>query len=347
MRSVPVPEPMESTSHEGIDTEWIRPSGTEAGTAYVQKRRLTFPTSWYVRRRSQVRTQRWRPPRYFALPVAAAIGVLYTIPNLLQFAAAFTDWSTYKTGISFVGFENFSTLTRSGVLGNAVRVSLTFALVVMVLENAVTLMLALALKETNAINNVFRAVFFLPVLVSALAAGHASRAIFASDGFLNHLLSTAVGWFGGDPIQFSWLGSTTWTILVVAAVHAWKFGGIHMMIYIAGLNAIPPEIVQAARVDGASRWLMFRRIYLPLLAPAITVNITLTLIGSLSAFDVIMATTAGGPARSTEIFNMIVFREWGTGLFGSATAISLTLVLAIVALAVPLITYLRAREVSL
>ncbi len=120
-----------------------------------------------------------------------------------------------------------------------------------------------------------------------------------------------------------------------------------MLVYIAGLKAIPHEVIEAARIDGAGRWDMIRRVKMPLLAPAFTFNIALTLIGALSIFDIVIATTRGGPGRSTEVLNMVVFTVFGTGRFSYATAVSLVLFAVILLIAFPLIWFLRRREVTL
>ncbi len=120
-----------------------------------------------------------------------------------------------------------------------------------------------------------------------------------------------------------------------------------MLVYIAALNAIPDELVEAARVEGASSWGIFRKIKLPLIGPAITFNVTLTLIGALSVFDLIFATTRGGPAQSTEVLNIYVWQQYGNGAFGYATAVSFVLFLVICIAAFPLIAFLRRREVQL
>jgi raffinose/stachyose/melibiose transport system permease protein len=148
-------------------------------------------------------------------------------------------------------------------------------------------------------------------------------------------------------VQISWLGSTTWTLFVIALIQVWKFFGVHMLVYIAALNAVPTELTEAARVEGAGFWTTLWRVRLPLIAPAFTFNVTLTLIGALSTFDLVLATTKGGPGSSSEVMNMLVFEKYGTGAFGFATAISFLLFLVILVAAIPLIAYLRRREVEL
>jgi len=213
----------------------------------------------------------------------------------------------------------------------------------MVMENAVALALALALEETTRTNGFFRSLFFLPVLISSLAAGYVFKGILDPGGALNGFLSTITH----SDIETPWLGSTAFTLFIIALVHAWKWGGIHMLVYIAGLNSIPRELIDAARAEGAGPWQLIRRIKLPLLGPAFTFNITLTLIGALSVFDVVLAMTKGGPARATEVLNLLVWVKYGTGFLGYATTISLVLFLVICVTAFPLITYLRRREVEL
>jgi multiple sugar transport system permease protein/raffinose/stachyose/melibiose transport system permease protein len=140
------------------------------------------------------------------------------------------------------------------------------------------------------------------------------------------------------------LGSTTWTILVVALIHSWKWMGLSMLIYLAGLKTINEDVLEAARLDGASPWTTFRHIRFPLLAAAVTFNVATALLGSMNGFDIVQATTGGGPARTTELVNIFIFRTFGQGLFAQATTMSLILFLVVVALAFPLIRTLRKRE---
>jgi raffinose/stachyose/melibiose transport system permease protein len=177
----------------------------------------------------------------------------------------------------------------------------------------------------------------VPVLMSALAVGYIFQALLKPQGSLNHLLG----------IDYAWLGDTTWTIVVVAVIHAWKWMGLSMLIYLAGLKTIPEDLLEAARIDGASRARVFWSIRFPLLAPAVTFNVATALLGSMNGFDIVQATTGGGPARTTEILNIFIYRTFGQGLFAQATAMSLVLFLLVVVLAFPLIRMLRRREAVL
>lgn len=267
----------------------------------------------------------------------ALFSAFFLLPNLLNFAYAFTNWSAFQSAVEFVGLDNFRTLTADGTLWADLRRTLVYAVVVTIAQNIIGLALALGLERPTRSNRTLRAIFFLPVLLAPLAVGYVFQAILAYDGLLNQVLGTRV----------EWLGSVDWTLGVVALVHAWKWFGLTVLIYIAGLAALPQELMQAARIDGATPWQAFRLIKFRLLAPAVTVNVTLALIGALNTFDIVLATTRGGPGRATEVLNVYVFQQFGTGAFGHATAMSLVLFLTVVAVAIPLVVYLRRREVSL
>lgn len=273
----------------------------------------------------------------FLLPALAVITVFYVVPNLLDFALAFTNWSTYSSTVKFIGLTNFRALLQQGALTNDLRVTVEYAVVVMVAQNFAGLALALALERTTKVNGFFRSVFFLPVLISPLAAGYVFKAILADDGPLNGLLG----------IHFSWLGSPTWTIVVVALVNAWKFMGINMLVYIAGLNAIPGELVEAARVEGATWGQTVRRVKLPLLAPAVTFNVVATLIGAFNTFDIVFAMTQGGPGVSTQVLNAFIQQEYSQGYYGFSIAMGLLLLGLVCVVAFPALFVLRRREENL
>jgi multiple sugar transport system permease protein/raffinose/stachyose/melibiose transport system permease protein len=310
----------------------------EASTA-----RVTTPLSRGLGRVRHMQPGGGQYPLTLLIPALFFIGLFYVLPNLLNFFYAFTDWSTFKDEINVIGTRNFSELAQEGQLVHAAWTTLKFALVVVVVENVVALCLALALERSTPVNVALRVILFIPVLVSSLAAGFLFKGIFATDGTLNDGLGTLLG----RDVAIQWLGSTTWTLVILALVHTWKFGGVHMLVYLAALKTIPRELIEAARIEGAGAWQTFWRVRMRLLAPAFTFNITLTMIGALSAFDVVVAMTSGGPGRSTQVLNLFIWQQYGTGSFGYATALSLVLFLMIVAVAIPLVTFLRRREVEL
>jgi raffinose/stachyose/melibiose transport system permease protein len=279
-------------------------------------------------------------PAWFLIPALAVLVLFFFIPTLFNFVYAFTDWSSFKTRIDFAGFDNVISLFQNGSLLADLRTTLIYAALVAIFQNLFGLILALVLEADTRINRAARVAFFVPVIMSALAVGYIFRALLKPDGTLNAILGTITG----EHIDIAWLGSTTWTLSVVALIHAWKWMGLSMLIYLAGLKTISTDVIEAARIDGASWWKTFTSIRFPLLAPAVTFNVATALLGSMNGFDIVQATTGGGPGGSTELLNIFIFRTFGQGLFAQATTMSLALFLTVTILAIPVIKFLRKRE---
>ncbi|HET6859967.1 MAG TPA: sugar ABC transporter permease [Streptomyces sp.] len=273
-------------------------------------------------------------PWWLALPAVLVFVAFFLVPNLLNFYYPFTNWSSYHSDVAFTGLDNFKTIASDGTLLRAIRTTLVYAVLAALCQNGFGLVLALLLEQDTRFNRFFRAVFFLPVLISALAVGYVFQALLDQDGAVNSLLGTDI----------AWLGSTSWTLVLVSVIHGWKWMGLSMLIYLAGLKGIPGDMLEAARIDGAGPWRTFWSVRWPMLAPAVTFNVTTALIGSMNTFDIVQATTGGGPAASTEVFNIYMFRVFGQGLYAQASAMSLVLFLIVVAVAIPLVVGLRRRE---
>ena len=282
-------------------------------------------------------------PAWFLFPALAVLLVFFFLPTIYNFVYAFTNWSSFHASISYVGLENFEDLFKNGNLLKDLRITLVYAVLVALFQNLFGLILALVLERDTRINRFARVAFFVPVVMSALAVGYIFQALLKPEGGLNDILSALTG----QHLRVAWLGSTTWTIVVVALIHAWKWMGLSMLIYLAGLKTISEDVLEAAYLDGASWWQTLRDIRFPLLAPAITFNVATALLGSMNGFDIVQATTTGGPGGTTELLNIFIFRTFGQGLFAQATTMSLALFAMVAILAFPVITLLRRREAVL
>lgn len=298
-----------------------RPAGTRAGR---------------LRRGNDRRTH----PMWFMAPAYILLLIFFFVPTLFNFIYAFTDWSGFKSAIHPVGLDNFRSLISDGTLLRSLRITVVYAVLVAAFQNVFGFLLAVLLERDTVVNRIARVFFLIPVMMSALAVGYIFQALLKPEGSLNGLLSAVLR----HHVGYAWLGDTTWTIVTVAVIHAWKWMGLSMLIYLAGLKTVPEDITEAARIDGASRWRMFWSVRFPFLAPAITFNVATALLGSMNGFDIVQATTAGGPARTTEILNVFIYRTFGQGLFAQATTMSLVLFLVVLLLAFPVITVLRKRE---
>ncbi|MGN9911532.1 carbohydrate ABC transporter permease [Phytohabitans sp. LJ34] len=291
-------------------------------------------------RRARGAINRSTHPMWFLAPALAILLVFFFLPTVYNFVYAFTDWSGFKAQINPVGFDNVEELAGSGTLFRALRTTVVYAVLVAIFQNVFGFALAVLLERDTWLNRLARVFFLVPVLMSALAVGYIFQALLKPEGSVNKL----IGGVTGQPFDYAWLGDTTWTIVVVAAIHGWKWMGLSMLIYLAGLKTIPEDLMEAARIDGASRWRTFWRIRSPLLAPAVTFNVATALLGSMNGFDIVQATTGGGPARTTEILNIFIYRTFGQGLFAQATTMSLILFLLVALMAFPVIYLLRRRE---
>ena len=292
------------------------------------------------RRPPRAAIKRRTHPMWFMAPAFAILLLFFFLPTLFNFVYAFTDWSGFKSEIRPVGLDNFTDLASNGTLFRSLRVTVVYAVLVALFQNLFGFGLAVLLERDTRLNRVARVFFLIPVLMSALAVGYIFQALLKPAGSVNQVLGALLG----TPVDYAWLGDTTWTVVVVALIHSWKWMGLSMLIYLAGLKTIPEDIIEAARIDGATRWRTFWEVRFPLLAPAITFNVATALLGSMNGFDIAQATTGGGPARTTEILNIFIYRTFGQGLFAQATTMSLVLFLLVALMAFPVIYVLRKRE---
>ncbi|MGC3992843.1 MAG: sugar ABC transporter permease [Propionicimonas sp.] len=278
---------------------------------------------------------------WFALPAMLLVLLFFLVPFVANAILAFTKWTGFSSQIRFNGLDNFQSLISLGILGHATLVTIGFAVTTMVVQNVVGLALAKALQETNRTNSVFRTIYFIPVLMSPLAAGYIWSAMLAPEGPVNAFIGLFVPGF-----DYSWLGSPSTALVTVGFIDGWKWVGLVTLVYIAGLNSIPRQLSEAAVLDGAGAWRRFRLVEMPLLAPSFTFNIVITLVGSFSALDVIFATTKGGPGDATSVLNVAVYRQYGQGLFGTSSALSFMIAILVIIVAIPLIRALRKQELE-
>lgn len=279
-------------------------------------------------------------PLYYLVPAGIILTMFFIVPTIMNFAYAFTNWSAFNKTIEFNGLDNIYELFASGTLLADIRVTIVYAVLVAIFQNIFGLGLAVLFEDDTRLNRFGRTLFFIPVIMSALAAGYIWQALLKTDGVFNQILS----FFLGHDVAIQWLGSPRWTIVLVAAVHAWKWMGFSMLTYLAGLKTIDSQVIEAATIDGASRTQIFWKIKFPLLAPALTFNIATALLGSMNSFDIVQAMTAGGPGGSTEVLNLFIWRTFGKGLYAQSTTMSFVLFVLVTLIAIPVITYLRKRE---
>jgi raffinose/stachyose/melibiose transport system permease protein len=283
-------------------------------------------------------------PWVLAVPAVVAVLAIRFVPSAFGATYAFTSWNGVGVDASWIGFENFRQVFRDPITSNALKNTFRLTGMLLVVVNVLGMLLALSLRSALKTRNFIRALFFLPFALSHLASGYIWQYIFQYDGPLNRVLRAV----GLDSWQRTWLADPTFAIYTILVVLVWQYTGLAMIIYLAGLEGIPTELDDAAAVDGASPWLKFRRVTLPLLAPAITVSATLTLVFGFSAFDQVLSLTGGGPVNSTETLATQVWRNtFIFGRFGYGAALALILAGVVATLAITQVSLLRYRETRL
>jgi raffinose/stachyose/melibiose transport system permease protein len=280
-------------------------------------------------------------PLWWALPgVAFALAVHFLAVGAGAYYA-FTDWNGASAAAEWIGLDNFREIFTSPGARGALTNTLLLAFSAVVLSNAIGLGLALALHRTLRTRNFMRAVFFAPVVLSPLAVSYIWQFIFDAQGPLNDTLTA----LGLESWARPWLSDPTWAKWTVLVVLVWQLGGLAMAFYLAGLQNIPAEVEEAASVDGAGTVARLRAITLPLLAPALTVSVTLTTVFALRAFDQVLALTGGGPGEASETLATQVYKQtFVSGRFGYGAALALMLTLLVAVVSILQLVVLRAGE---
>ncbi len=245
----------------------------------------------------------------------AIAGYLFLLPNLVGFliftalavvasaAISLTDWDLLSQA-KFVGLKNYQTLLTNDPLFRKVLLNtFYFTFVSVPLTVVISLGLALALNQGIRGLALYRAAYFMPVITAMVVVALIWRWFYNPDfGVLNYLLNQL-----GIRRPPNWLADQRWAMPAVMIMAIWKHVGYNMVIFLAGLQAIPSNLYEAASIDGAGRWERFRYVTLPLLTPTTFFVLIVSLIGSLQVFDAVLVLTGGGPANATRT---IVFHIW-------------------------------------
>lgn len=278
----------------------------------------------------------------FILPAMAIYLCVILFPVLQGFRFAFTDWNGLARQINYVGLANFSRMFGDMQVRSAIGTTLIIAGSLVVIKVTLGLLLALIVDRNLKSKHYLRLVFFMPVVLTPIIVSYMWKYMFSNDGTLNTLLNL-VGIEG-----LRWLGDPTLALVSVIIVTSWQSVGLSMVIYLAGLQAIPPELHEAATIDGAGSLQRTWYVTLPMLAPATTVCVVIALIQGLRFFDQIFALTRGGPGYATETLSTMIYRisfQFGEFSYGAAVAVVFSLIVAVIVL--PVMYFLRKREVTI
>lgn len=264
----------------------------------------------------------------YAAPTAVIVTVFFLVPLVLVFWMSVNRWPLLGTP-TFNAPDNFTKIPDNQLFVDAIWFTLKYTVITTVILSAAAMGLALMVQGRRRGVGLFRTVFFLPGAIGFAAAALLFYGFYSEGGPLDSLLQN----LGIVDEPVGWLGTPNAALFSTIAMVVWRFAGFNMLILLTGLQSIPTDIYEAARVDGASRWQAFRHITLPLLRPTIALMLVLSITGSLLAFDQFFILTRGGPDNSTVSMVMVIYREAFTRFdLGSAAAISVVLLAVLVVL---------------
>lgn len=279
-------------------------------------------------------------PYWFVLPAAVIFVALFLVPTIASFWFSLTRWDLFEA--EFIGLDNYRQFFKEPFLVQGLVNTLIYAVTTSGAKTVLGLLLAVLLTGGIWFQGFLRSVVFFPVLVSTIGVGITFAALMhPTKGAINLALS----WVGIDGP--SWLSDPALALYSVALIDIWKGVGLATLIYIAGLAAIPPEYYEASRIDGATSWQQFWRVTVPLVRPATVTVVTLSLISGLRSFDIIWATTRGGPGFASDVLASVIYKQYQAGFYGLSTAGNVILFVLIAVIVLPLTWWFSKREVDL
>ncbi len=281
------------------------------------------------------------PGRSFrsALPYLAPALLLYGLflvyPMVDSVRLSFFQWSGFRTEEQvFVGLDNYIRLfTADPVFWTALRNSVIWVVASLLVPTVIALLLALGLNREMVGRNLMRAVFYIPAVFASITVAAMWRWIYNPTlGFVNQLLTAA----GLEQFTQSWLGDPRFALASIFVANIWQAVGFSMVLFLAGLQGVPHELVDAAKMDGANAWQRFLAVTLPALRPTTVVVVILTIINSLKVFDLVVGLTGGGPVQSTQVLALWSYQQSFTNhQFGMGGAVATVLLIVTLALVIP------------
>ncbi|MGD6748556.1 carbohydrate ABC transporter permease [Streptomyces sp. BH105] len=306
------------------------------------------------------------PPRHLPLPDGAprekkrkrplgdgAIAALFIAPAMLGFAV-FLLWPTLRgiwlsftrfnllTPPEWVGLANYERMVHDPIFWDSLKVTIEYVVINIGVQTVSALAIAVLLHRLTQ-SSLLRGIVLTPYLMSNVVAGIVWLWMLDTQlGIGNEIIAA----LGLDRIPF--LADETWAIPTIALINVWRHVGYTALLLFAGLQAIPHDMYEAARVDGASEWRMFTRITMPLLRPVLAVVLIMTVIGSFQVFDTVAVTTAGGPANATNVLQFYIYGSaFGRFQFGYASAMSVALLVVLSAITIVQYRITRAGQTDL
>ncbi|HJB01811.1 MAG TPA: sugar ABC transporter permease [Candidatus Mediterraneibacter merdavium] len=293
-----------------------------------------------VKKRGTMEQKLFRQYLVLVLPGFIIFTIGLIIPLLLALRYSFTSWDGMSTEKVFVGFNNYIDLFKDENFRDAWVFTIKFTIGNTIIQNVVALLFAVALDSGIKAQKIYRTILFIPCLISAVIVGFVWLKIFSN-------VLPEINAMLGTNINFLLFGSKDTVLSGLLIANNWQWIGYWMLIYLAGLQSVPAELYEAAKVDGAGAVKRFFNVTIPMLAPSITICVVGITTGSLKVYDLLVSSTKGGPGRAS---TSIIYETYTTAIngrqYGYGSAMSVTLVIVLLLVAMIQVKGLKKREVQ-
>jgi raffinose/stachyose/melibiose transport system permease protein len=280
----------------------------------------------------------------YLIPALALYGFFVVYPMVDAVRLSFFSWSGFRTETpEWVGLDNYVRLfTQDAVFWTALRNSAIWVVLSLLVPMLLALVLALGLNRRMFGRNLLRSVFYIPAVFASITVAALWRWIYNPTlGLVNQVLES----IGLESWAQTWLGDPKIALYSIFVASVWQSVGFSMVLFLAGLQTVPPELVEAAKLDGARAWQVFRNVTLPSLRPTTVVVVILTIINSLKVFDLVVGMTGGGPAQSTQVLALWSYTQsFSNHNFGQGGAVATVLLVLSLCLVIPYMAWSMRGE---
>lgn len=281
----------------------------------------------------------------FAIPALLFFLTFWIVPIFQMFGYSVTNYDGFSPTYQFVGFQNYLKILQNDTLLLSIKNTLIYTVVLVVVGNVLALAIAMALNTKIRGTGFYRTAMYIPTLFSAIVVGFIWSYVYEPKQGMIASLMNLVHLNGNS---FNVLASFSGALYAIVFVDIWKGLGTSIVIYLAGLQTIDESLLEAGRVDGCSGWALIRRIKLPLLSSSITINVILSVINGLKAFDYPFIMTNGGPGNSTNTLMYTIYQiAFNQQKFGRASAFGVVSFILIIAITAVMVLFMNKREVEL
>lgn len=269
-------------------------------------------------------------------------GVFFILPNVSSLVYSLFSWNGISEERTFVGLANFKKMFADRIFRTALINTVKYTVTLVLFQTLIGFLLALLVQKTNRVNSVFRTIYFLPAIIAASTVGLIWGFIYDPNiGALNELLRI----LGLNSWRHAWLSDEKIVIYAIAAVHIWVGIGQSVVLFVAGLQNIPQDVLESAALDGATSWKQLVHIIIPMLRPTTLIVLVLTTIGGFKSFDFVYVMTGGGATHSSEVLSTLLYKEaYAYSDFGYSAAISVALLVVVAAITLIQMYGLREKE---